>query len=173
MRHPYFKGIEWENLRNQEAPIIPQKKDAMDTSNFTRINGLSEKDKVSPFGGFGFSRQASQICAEQTEAFQEFDMVRYDLLDTENQKNADKAVRRHAEEIKNQDNGKGTLSNDEDDMSPPSYSLFDVPAGFDDVTRNYKRGGGGSSSNSPNTSRKTSDVYCEEVEKPIEVTTHR
>lgn len=44
--HPFFKGINWETLRTQKAPIIPQQKDATDTSNFSRMNDrITDKDK--------------------------------------------------------------------------------------------------------------------------------
>ena len=33
-RHPFFKGIDWENLRNTKAPFIPKLKNDYDTSYF-------------------------------------------------------------------------------------------------------------------------------------------
>src|SRR5690554_2363258 len=32
--HPFFRGVDWENIRNQEAPFIPCPNDNMDTSYF-------------------------------------------------------------------------------------------------------------------------------------------
>ncbi|KAI7828217.1 kinase-like domain-containing protein [Gamsiella multidivaricata] len=32
--HPFFRGVDWENIRNQEAPFIPAPNDDMDTSYF-------------------------------------------------------------------------------------------------------------------------------------------
>lgn len=34
MAHPFFDGLDWENLRNQKAPIDPRVKSIDDTSNF-------------------------------------------------------------------------------------------------------------------------------------------
>ena len=33
-RHPFFRGIDWQNLRKQKAPLIPKLKGKTDTSNF-------------------------------------------------------------------------------------------------------------------------------------------
>ncbi|KAM9989288.1 hypothetical protein ACTFIY_005342 [Dictyostelium cf. discoideum] len=32
--HPFFKGVNWDNIRNQSAPFIPELKSPTDTSNF-------------------------------------------------------------------------------------------------------------------------------------------
>ncbi|KAF9275415.1 hypothetical protein BGZ68_010816, partial [Mortierella alpina] len=40
--HPFFRGVDWENIRNQEAPFIPSPNDNMDTSYF---DGKEKKDE--------------------------------------------------------------------------------------------------------------------------------
>jgi len=32
--HPFFRGVDWDNIRSQEAPFIPAPNDNMDTSYF-------------------------------------------------------------------------------------------------------------------------------------------
>jgi serine/threonine protein kinase len=32
--HPFFRGVDWENIRSQEAPFIPAPNDNTDTSYF-------------------------------------------------------------------------------------------------------------------------------------------
>lgn len=32
--HPFFRGVDWENIRSQEAPFIPSPNDNTDTSYF-------------------------------------------------------------------------------------------------------------------------------------------
>jgi len=48
--HPFFKGIDWDKLRTQQAPIIPERKSEIDTSNFVRLGDkLKKKDQEDPF----------------------------------------------------------------------------------------------------------------------------
>jgi len=43
-------GIDWENLRKQKAPIIPEKKGEGDTDNFARMESkIMDKERESPF----------------------------------------------------------------------------------------------------------------------------
>lgn len=35
--HPWFKGIEWDNLYRMEAAFIPEVKDELDTQNFEKF----------------------------------------------------------------------------------------------------------------------------------------
>jgi len=42
--HPFFKGVKWQLVRNQNPPIIPQLKHALDTSYFRPVKDLSMKE---------------------------------------------------------------------------------------------------------------------------------
>ena len=45
-----YLGIDWENLRKQKAPIIPEKKGEGDTDNFGRMESkIIDKERESPF----------------------------------------------------------------------------------------------------------------------------
>ena len=35
--HPFFKGLDWKNLRNQKSPFIPKIKDEEDVSRFDKF----------------------------------------------------------------------------------------------------------------------------------------
>ncbi|KAF9120042.1 hypothetical protein BGW39_011706 [Mortierella sp. 14UC] len=45
--HPFFKGVDWDNIRNQEAPFIPSPNDNMDTSYFDARNARPDIRRLS------------------------------------------------------------------------------------------------------------------------------
>ncbi|KAF9177830.1 hypothetical protein BGZ50_008317 [Haplosporangium sp. Z 11] len=45
--HPFFLGVDWENIRNQEAPFIPCPNDDMDTSYFDARNARPDIRRLS------------------------------------------------------------------------------------------------------------------------------
>ncbi|CAO3574708.1 unnamed protein product [Mortierella alpina] len=45
--HPFFRGVDWENIRNQEAPFIPSPNDNMDTSYFDARNARPDIRRLS------------------------------------------------------------------------------------------------------------------------------
>lgn len=50
-KHAFFKDINWETLRKQQAPIIPQTKGENDTDNFVRMREkITAEEKENPFG---------------------------------------------------------------------------------------------------------------------------
>jgi len=50
-QHPFFKGINWDTLRKQQAPIVPEKKGESDTDNFVRMKEkITADEKNNPFG---------------------------------------------------------------------------------------------------------------------------
>ncbi|KAJ3214105.1 Serine/threonine-protein kinase [Dinochytrium kinnereticum] len=48
--HPFFRGIDWDNLRNQRAPFVPQLTSITDTTYFPADNVAGVPDHV-PVGG--------------------------------------------------------------------------------------------------------------------------
>lgn len=60
-QHKFFEGIDWENIRKQTAPIIPEQKHETDTDNFGRMKDkFNEKDKESPFATVAGDHKANQ-----------------------------------------------------------------------------------------------------------------
>ncbi|XP_057208297.1 serine/threonine-protein kinase MRCK beta isoform X3 [Triplophysa rosa] len=57
-KHPFFAGINWENIRNTEAPYIPDVSSPSDTSNFDVDDDvLKNLDIVPPVSHTGFTGQ--------------------------------------------------------------------------------------------------------------------
>ncbi|XP_018583149.1 serine/threonine-protein kinase MRCK beta isoform X3 [Scleropages formosus] len=57
-RHPFFCGIDWDNIRSTEAPYIPDVSSPSDTSNFDVDDDvLKNPDVVPPVSHTGFSGQ--------------------------------------------------------------------------------------------------------------------
>ncbi|XP_041950890.1 serine/threonine-protein kinase MRCK beta isoform X1 [Alosa sapidissima] len=57
-RHPFFAGIDWENIRNTEAPYIPDVSSPSDTSNFDVDDDvLKNPDIAPPMSHTGFTGQ--------------------------------------------------------------------------------------------------------------------
>ncbi|XP_026050870.1 serine/threonine-protein kinase MRCK beta-like isoform X2 [Carassius auratus] len=57
-KHPFFSGIDWENIRNTEAPYIPDVSSPSDTSNFDVDDDvLKNPDIAPPVSHTGFTGQ--------------------------------------------------------------------------------------------------------------------
>jgi serine/threonine protein kinase len=61
--HPFFKNIDWKNIRETKAPIIPTVTSDIDTQNFDKFDELVDNEEVGPekegqqnFIGYTFKR---------------------------------------------------------------------------------------------------------------------
>ncbi|KAG0351028.1 hypothetical protein BGZ54_003456 [Gamsiella multidivaricata] len=62
--HPFFRGVDWENIRNQEAPFIPAPNDDMDTSYFDARNARPDIRRLS--NGNIAEISSGQVCGGST-----------------------------------------------------------------------------------------------------------
>jgi len=104
-QHPFFKGINWETLRKQQAPIVPETKGESDTNNFVRMcEKITQEEKNGPFG-FAPKDLKSVSNAEEAKkmleaASENFNTLNLEALDSDNKKTLEEALLRKAEELK-------------------------------------------------------------------------
>jgi len=101
----FFKDINWETLRKQQPPIIPEQKSETDTTNFVRMSEkITQKDKESPFGFIPDDPKKCpniQVTKDLLEASSDnFTMFNYAALDSDNLKNVEEALKKKDMELK-------------------------------------------------------------------------
>jgi len=133
-QHPFFKGINWETLRKQQAPIVPEKKGESDTDNFVRMKEkITAEEKANPFGfhptdikGVNNAQEAKKMLEAASE---NFNTLNLEALDSDNKRTLEEALLRKAEELKqftesDSDSQKQTVScNDIFEMMPNENDL--------------------------------------------------
>lgn len=103
--HPFFKGIDWDRLRTQQAPIVPERKSEIDTSNFVRLGDkLKKKDQEDPFVFIPKDNNAvsnMKVAKEMLEAASEnFNIFNYAALEQDNVREAAEALKQKEKELK-------------------------------------------------------------------------
>jgi len=120
----FFKDINWETLRKQQPPIIPEQKSETDTTNFVRMSGkINQKDKESPFGYIPDDPKKCpniQVTKDLLEAASDkFNMFNYAALDSDNLKNLEEALKKKDMELKQ--------------MTDESHLNSEMPKIYDDL----------------------------------------
>ena len=91
--HLFFRGIDWDNIRNIRPPNVPVVKSEVDTSNFDQIEETEpfypEKPKKSKkkdqnFVGFTFKRELERSKSGLTTALAELESMRKAMLKASN-----------------------------------------------------------------------------------------
>lgn len=82
-RHPFFRGIDWVNLRNTRAPFIPQLKSITDTSYFPvdELSNVPDQVNANAGGqGMGTVGTVGMSQAQKDLAFVGYTFKRFDDL---------------------------------------------------------------------------------------------
>lgn len=90
-KHPWFKGIDWANLRKREAPILPAleinsqpvSKANLDSEEVHNLLETNESDGIS-------TQELKEIMKHlKEETTSKFETSRFDILDADNQRVAE------------------------------------------------------------------------------------
>ena len=92
--HLFFRGVDWENIRNTRPPNVPVVRSEVDTSNFDKIEetepfypvdkGKKPKKKDQNFVGFTFKRELERSKSGLSTALADLDSMRKNILKTSN-----------------------------------------------------------------------------------------
>ena len=92
--HPFFRGVDWENLRSGRAFNVPVIKSEVDVSNFDKIDETEAfypavkmnvpKKKDQNFVGFTFKRELERSQSGLSTALAELDSIRKNVLKNSN-----------------------------------------------------------------------------------------
>jgi serine/threonine kinase 38 len=92
--HPFFRGVDWESIRNTPSPNVPELQSEVDTSNFDKIestepfypaekpNKIKKKDQN--FIGFTFKRELERSSSGLSTALADLDSIRKTVLKNSN-----------------------------------------------------------------------------------------
>ena len=85
MRHPFFKGVDWNNIRKSKAPFIPEIKNDYDTKYFDTfpeeepfyppISGNNKQRKDVNYAGYTFNRDNENIKDSFVQALEVLEAV--------------------------------------------------------------------------------------------------
>lgn len=102
-KHPFFSGIDWNKLRRQQAPIIPEQTGEDDTGNFVRLqNEITEKDKENPLTAMMHSKPDPNVLAAKRlleESSEKFNIFNYDHLYSHTLKEAEETLIQRDKEL--------------------------------------------------------------------------
>ena len=86
MRHPFFKGVDWNNIRKSKAPFIPEIKNDYDTKYFDTfpeeepfyppISGNNKQRKDVNYAGYTFNRDNENIKDSFLQALEVLEAVK-------------------------------------------------------------------------------------------------
>ena len=132
-KHPFFKGVDWDNLRNVKAPFIPDLENEWDNKYFDQFpeqepfyppEEKKKKRKDVNYAGYTFNRDNENMKDGFVQALEILEVVKQSIKDKKNEdkndnddeKNYDKDNEKNNDDEKDDDKSvEDVILNDQDD----------------------------------------------------------
>ena len=143
MRHPFFKGVDWNNIRKSKAPFIPDIKNDYDTKYFDTfpeeepfyppISGNNKQRKDVNYAGYTFNRDNENIKDSFLQALEVLETVKKatdakkekEIITDEN--NFSQINEKSNQKIDDEDNNNFTASNIKENKSNNKININEKP----------------------------------------------
>ena len=151
-KHPFFKGIDWDNLRNVKAPFIPDIENDWDNKYFDKFleqesfyppEEKKKKRKDVNYAGYTFNRDNENMKDGFVQALEILEVVKKSIKDKKGNNDDDDDEEKNNEKEKNKDknNEEDKDKDKEDDKSIVDIILNDQDDDIEDEKEKKKENG--------------------------------
>ncbi len=151
-KHPFFKGIDWDNLRNVKAPFIPDIENDWDNKYFDKFleqesfyppEEKKKKRKDVNYAGYTFNRDNENMKDGFVQALEILEVVKKSIKDKKGNNDDDDDEEKNNEKEKNKDknNEEDKDKDKEDDKSIEDIILNDQDDDIEDEKEKKKENG--------------------------------
>ena len=153
-KHPFFKGIDWDNLRNVKAPFIPDIENDWDNKYFDKFleqesfyppEDKKKKRKDVNYAGYTFNRDNENMKDGFVQALEILEVVKKSIKDKKGNNDDDDDEEKNNEKEKNKDKNneedKDKDKEKEDDKSIEDIILNDQDDDIEDEKEKKKDNG--------------------------------
>ena len=153
-KHPFFKGIDWDNLRNVKAPFIPDIENDWDNKYFDKFleqesfyppEDKKKKRKDVNYAGYTFNRDNENMKDGFVQALEILEVVKKSIKDKKGNNDDDDDEEKNNEKEKNKDKNneedKDKDKDKEDDKSIEDIILNDQDDDIEDEKEKKKDNG--------------------------------
>jgi serine/threonine kinase 38 len=146
-KHPFFKGIDWDNLRNVKAPFIPDIENDWDNKYFDKFleqesfyppEEKKKKRKDVNYAGYTFNRDNENMKDGFVQALEILEVVKKSIKDKKGNNDDDDDEEKNNEKEKDKDKNNEEDKDKEDDKSIEDIILNDQDDEIEDEKEKKK-----------------------------------